>query len=302
MRWTPLPVAPNRLGESPMWHPATRQLYWCDIPAGTLHRWDPARQAHDHWALGTDTACCAPVSDGTLLLALRTGIVHFDPANGAVHPLVEAPYDTALERFNDGKVDPLGRFWVGTIYEPRQPALARVYRLDLLRGAARLVPVADGVTVSNGLAFSPDGRRVYRSDTTSHTVWTAELSAATGEVGPWSLMAAFDTRKAGQPLETYGGRPDGAAVDIEGCYWAAMFEGQRLVRLSPQGELLQSVELPVRCPTMPCFGGDDGRTLYVTTARDKRPDEELAAQPWAGQVLQARVDVPGLPLHCVLPP
>jgi sugar lactone lactonase YvrE len=302
MNWTPLPVAPNRLGESPMWHPVTRQLYWCDIPAGTLHRWDPERQSHDHWAMGADTACCAPLADGTLLLALRTGIVHFDPADGAVHPLVEAPYDTAVERFNDGKVDPLGRFWVGTIYEPRQPPLARVYRLDLLRGAARLVPVADGVTVSNGLAFSPDGRRVYRSDTTSHTVWSAELSGATGEVGPWSLMAAFDHRTAGQPLATYGGRPDGAAVDAEGCYWAAMFEGQRLVRLSPQGELLQSVELPVRCPTMPCFGGDDGRTLYVTTARDKRPDEELAAQPWAGQVLQARVDVPGLPLHCVLPP
>lgn len=302
MTWTPVPVAPNRLGESPMWHPVTQLLYWCDIPAGELHRWDPVRGEHRQWRLGTDTACCAPVTDGSLLLALRTGIVHFDPATGAVRPLVTAPYDTAEERFNDGKVDPLGRFWVGTLYEPRQPPLARVYRLQWARTGPQLVAVADGVTVSNGLAFSPDGRTVYRSDTTSHTVWKAELSAVTGEAGPWALMATFDKRQDGQPLSGYGGRPDGAAVDRDGCYWAAMYEGQRLVRLSPQGELLASVELPVRCPTMPCFGGDDLRTLYVTTARDKRPAEELDAQPWAGCVLQMRVEVPGLALHCVLPP
>ncbi len=302
MSWAPLPVPPNRLGESPLWHPVTRQLYWVDIPAGELHRWDPREQRHTHWSLGTDTACCAPVADGTLLLALRTGIVHFAPDSGAVTSLLPAPYDTTEERFNDGKVDPWGRFWVGTIFEPRQPPLARVYRLSLGVGGAQLSTVAEGVTVSNGLAFSPDGRTVYRSDTTSHTVWKAELSAATGEAGPWSTLATFDRRAPDQPLAQYGGRPDGAAVDAQGCYWAAMFEGQRLVRLSPQGELLDSVPLPVRCPTMPCFGGDDLRTLYVTTARDKRPAEELAVQPWAGCVLQMRVDVPGIPLHCVLPP
>jgi len=301
MNWTPLPVAPNRLGESPLWHPVTQQLYWCDIPAGQLHRWDPRSQQHEQWPLDSDAACCAPVSDGTLLLALRSGIVHLNPQTGAVRPLVAAPYDASVERFNDGKVDPWGRFWVGTMYEPRQPALARVYRLDLRSVPARLLPVADGVTVSNGLAFSPDGRTVYRSDTTSHTIWTAELSAVHGEVGPWSLWASFDKRQPGQALSAYGGRPDGAAVDAEGCYWAAMYEGQSLVRLSPQGELLQRLELPVRCPTMPCFGGEDLRTLYVTSAREHRPQEELQAQPWAGCVLHTRVEVPGLPLHCVLP-
>jgi sugar lactone lactonase YvrE len=285
-----------------MWHPVSQQLYWCDIPAGQLHRWDPRHQVHDHWSLGTDTACCAPVADGSLLLALRTGIVHFNPADGTVTPLVHAPYDTAVERFNDGKVDPMGRFWVGTIYEPRQPPLARVHRLSMGRGPARLETMAEGVTVSNGLAFSPDGRTVYRSDTTSHRIWRAELSAPNGEIGSWDLMAAFQPRREGQALADYGGRPDGAAVDREGCYWAAMFEGQRLVRLSPKGELLQSVDLPVRCPTMPCFGGDDLRTLYVTTGRDMRPEDELQAQPWAGCVLQARVEVPGMPLHCALPP
>lgn len=285
-----------------MWHPVSRRLYWCDIPAGELHGWDPQQQAHQHWNLGADVACCAPVADGTLLLALRTGIVHFDPADGRVTPLVSAPYDTAQERFNDGKVDPMGRFWVGTIYEPRQPPLARVYRLTLDRAGHRLEVMADGVTVSNGLAFSPDGRTVYRSDTTSHRVWRADLMDAQGEPGPWAEVAVFPLRRPEQPLADYGGRPDGAAVDQAGCYWVAMFEGQRLVRLSPTGEQLQSIDLPVRCPTMPCFGGDDLRTLYVTTARDKRPADELQAQPWAGCVLQARVEVPGLALHCVLPP
>jgi len=302
MKWAPLPVAPSRLGESPMWHPVTRELFWCDIPAGVLHRWDPARQAHDQWALGSDAACCAPVSDGTLLLALRRGIVHLDPATGAIKDLVQAPYDPRVERFNDGKVDPMGRLWVGTMYEPRTPALARVYRLDRDPKGFNLTAVADHVTVSNGLAFSPDGRTVYRSDTTSHTVWAAELSPATGDCGPWVQMTAFERRQEGQPLHTYGGRPDGAAVDAEGCYWAAMYEGQALVRLSPRGERLQTVELPVRCPTMPCFGGDDLQTLYVSTARENRPPDELQAQPWAGCVLQARVSVPGVPLHCALPP
>jgi sugar lactone lactonase YvrE len=111
------------------------------------------------------------------------------------------------------------------------------------------------------------------------------------------VFASFPQRTPGQGLDTYRGRPDGAAVDAEGCYWAAMFEGARVLRLSPQGEVLREVRLPVRCPTMPCFGGRDLKTLYVTTARAKRPDDELAREPLAGCVLQLRVDVPGLPVN-----
>ena len=96
--------------------------------------------------------------------------------------------------------------------------------------------------------------------------------------------------------------PDGAAVDSQGCYWSAMYEGQCLVRYSPEGQELQTIELPVRCPTMPCFGGPDLRSLYLTTARDNRPEQELNDQPWAGRVLKTRVEVPGLPLHAMNPP
>ena len=300
MNWTPLPVPACRLGESPMWHPVTGHLYWCDIPAGTLHRSDGDGADHRQWSLGTDVACCAPVVDGSLVLALRTGLVRFDPTDASVRALLAAPYDTATERFNDGKVDPAGRLWIGTIYEPRKPPLASVYCVQPgVGGGLDITRRATDVTVSNGMAFSPDGRTIWRSDTTSHTIFRADYSIETGETGAWIPWARRAMRDPAQPPEAYGGRPDGAAVDAQGCYWSAMYEGQCLIRYAPDGTELQRIELPVRCPTMPCFGGPELRTLYVTTACDKRPAEELAAQPWAGLVLRATVDVPGLPLHCM---
>lgn len=299
MNWTALPGPACGLGESPMWHPVTGLLYWCDIPAGILHCSDAEGHGHRQWSLGTDVACCAPVADGTLVLALRTGLVHFDPADGAVRVLAPAPYDPTQERFNDGKVDPAGRLWIGTIYEPRRPPLASVYCVQWQDGRLDISRRAGEVTVSNGLAFSPDGRTIWRSDTTSHTIFRADYSPETGQAGDWKPWARRRLREPEQPLETYGGRPDGAAVDAQGCYWSAMYEGQCLIRYSPDGAELQRIDLPVRCPTMPCFGGPDLQTLYVTTARNGRPAAELESQPWAGQVLRARVEVPGLQLHCL---
>jgi sugar lactone lactonase YvrE len=151
--------------------------------------------------------------------------------------------------------------------------------------------------VSNGLGFSPDGRTAYWADTKAHVVFAFDVDGHDGSLSRRRVFQQFATRADGQPLADYGGRPDGAAVDAEGAYWVAMFEGQRLLRLAPDGAWLAELPLPVRCPTMPCFGGADLRTLYITTARDKRPADELAAQPLAGCVLQLRVDVPGLPAH-----
>jgi sugar lactone lactonase YvrE len=124
-----------------------------------------------------------------------------------------------------------------------------------------------------------------------------DFDATDGTLSRQRVFAQFALKQPEQDLSTYGGRPDGAAVDAEGAYWCAMFEGQRLVRLAPDGRVLQEVPLPVRCPTMPCFGGPDLRTLFVTTSREKRPAPELAGQPLAGCVLMARVDVPGLPVN-----
>lgn len=289
----PLPVAPSLLGESPFWHPSERVLYWCDIPGRRLNRFAPQALRHDCWDFDTELACCMPVLGGGLVLGMRDGLWFYRPDRHERTRLVPPPYDPACERFNDGKADPQGRVWVGTLYEPKDRPAAALYRWT--RGT--LDRVAGDVTVSNGLAWSPDGRTLYWSDTTSHTIMALDMDPQDGALSRRRVLQQFPLKTPGQPLATYGGRPDGAAVDSEGGYWVAMFEGQRLLRLSPDGAVLQEVPLPVRCPTMPCFGGDDLRTLYLTTARHGRPAAELARQPWAGCVLEMRVAVPGLPVN-----
>ena len=285
-------VPPSLLGESPFWHPSEQVLYWCDIPGHKLNRFDPATGKHREWAFDTDVGCCAPVTDGGLLLALRDGLVHFDPETGASSPLAKAPYDTATERFNDGKADPHGRLWVGTIHELREPRAA-LYRF----GARRLERMAGDVTVSNGLAWSPDARTMYWADTKAHRVDALDFDVDDGSLSRRRVFARFAQKVADQPLNGYGGRPDGAAVDIDGGYWVAMFEGARVLRLAPDGSVTREINLPVRCPTMPCFGGPDLKTLFITTAREKRPADELAREPLAGCVLQLRVDIAGLPAN-----
>jgi sugar lactone lactonase YvrE len=292
---TALPgVPPSLLGESPLWHPVEQVLYWCDIPGHALNRFDPKTGAHQVWPFDTDVACCAPLMDGALLLALRTGLVRFDPASGAAMPLTDkTPYDPKIERFNDGKADPQGRFWVGTIYEPRDPPLAALYRL----AGGKLDKIADKITVSNGLAWSPDARTMYWADTKAHVVYAFDFERTDGSITNQRVFASFPGKAVDQDLAAYGGRPDGAAMDAQGGCWVAMFEGARLLRLSPEGSITHELKLPVRCPTMPCFGGADLKTLYITTAREKRAADEVAREPLAGCVLQLRVDVPGLPAN-----
>ena len=282
--------APAELGESPLWHAEEHCLYYVDVAARELLRLHPATGVLDRWALDAEPGCVARLRGGGLLLACRDGLWSFDPGSGARRRLCPPPYDPGRQRFNDGKPDALGRFWVGTIDDARAPEAA-LYRYE----AGQCTRVAGGIANSNGLAFSPDQRRLYWADTKEHRIWVFDdCNPADGGLGERRLLASFAARRPDQPLETYGGRPDGAAVDVQGCYWVAMYEGARLLRLSPQGELLQEVRLPVRCPTMPCFGDDDLRTLYVTTARHGRPAAELAAQAMAGCVLRLRVEVPGL--------
>jgi sugar lactone lactonase YvrE len=292
---TALPgVPPSLLGESPLWHPVEQVLYWCDIPGRALNRFDPKTGAHKVWPFDTDVACCAPLMGGGLLIALRTGLVRFEVDTGAATPLTDkTPYDPKTERFNDGKADPQGRFWVGTIYEPREPANAALYRFD----GSKLDKMADRITVSNGLAWSPDARTMYWADTKAHTVHAFDFDGTGGAISNQRVFARFPVKTADQDLSAYGGRPDGAAMDVQGGYWVAMFEGARLLRFAGDGTLTREVTLPVRCPTMPCFGGADLKTLYITTAREKRPADELVREPLAGCVLQLRVDVPGLPAN-----
>jgi sugar lactone lactonase YvrE len=287
-------VAPSLLGESPLWHPVEQVLYWCDIPGRTLNRFDPRSGTHRVWPFDSEPACCAPLMEGGLLLALRSGLLRFDPATGDATPLrLRLPYDPRRERFNDGKADAQGRLWVGTVYEPRDRAAAALYRY----AAGKLDKMADGIMVSNGLAWSPDARTLYWADTAAHTVFAFDFERAGGAISNQRVFAQFPGKLADHTLAAYGGRPDGAAVDAEGGYWVAMYEGARMLRLRADGAVIEEIRLPVRCPTMPCFGGADLKTLYITTARHQRPADELAREPLAGCVLQLRVDVPGLPAN-----
>lgn len=273
-------------GESPLWHPTEQQLYAVDIPGRQVLRWRAGADAPDVWAMDAEPGCIAARASGGLLVARRDGLWSLDTTTGAQALVCPPPYDATRLRFNDGKVDAAGRFWVGTISDAREPE-AVLYRFD---GKAFTGEVS-GLANSNGLAWSPDGRRMHWSDTKAHRIYVADFDAATGALSLPRVFAEFKPRTAG---EAYGGRPDGAAMDAEGHYWAAMFEGGCLVRIAPTGEIVQRIALPVTCPTMPTFGGADGRTLFVTTAREKRPADELAREPLAGAVLQLRVDVPGL--------
>lgn len=275
------------LGESPLWHPTERVLYAVDIPGRQVLRWRDGAQVPDAWPQDAEPGCIAARASGGLVVARRDGLWSLDTTTGVQERLVAPPYDPARLRFNDGKVDPAGRFWVGSISDARSPEAA-LYRL----GGGAFEALVPGLTTTNGIAWSPDGRRMHWSDTKAHRIYVADFDVASGALSSPRVFAEFPAKVDGMP---YGGRPDGAAMDAEGCYWVAMFEGASLLRLSPGGEVVGRIDLPVTCPTMPAFGGADGRTLFVTTARDKRPAEELARQPGAGAVLQVRVEVPGMP-------
>jgi len=283
---------PMQVGECPLWHPDEAALYWVDIAGYAVHRLDPANGAHSSWQMPAEPGCIARNATGGLIVALRSGFFQLNTDDGALHEIAAAPYDTATTRFNDGRCDAAGRFWAGSMYEPRDQQLGTMYCLD--QGAIH--QHWSGVTVSNGLAFSPDNRTLYHADTTAHLIRRYAYNLKNGEASAPQVFRQFSSDK----MHNYGGRPDGAAVDSEGAYWCAMFEGGRLLRLSPDGEILREIPLPLRCPTMIAFGGEDLRTLYITSARHKRPAAELAEYPLSGCVLSLRVDVPGLPEHAYI--
>ena len=302
MTWQTVTNTPDQLGESPFWHPAEGRLYWMDIPGRLLHRRHVASGAQQSWAMPSEPGCMAPAASGGLVLALRSGIYRARQWGGALDCIVTAPYDTATMRFNDGKADPAGRFWSGTIDETRTAANAQLWSLDCRGTTAHLNAKAGGATTGNGLAWSPDARTVYWADTPSHSIrawdWDAEDNILTRP----RVFASWPGKPVGWQVgmknkSAYVGRPDGAAVDAEGNYWVAMFEGGRILQLSPAGETLAEWPLPAQCPTMPCFGGDDLKTLYVSSARKNRSDAELRAFPGSGCVFAMRVAVPGLPVN-----
>ena len=304
MSWTTTVAQPSELGESPFWHPDEQLLYWVDIAGKKIHRSNVFMGTVESWAMAAphelEPGCIAPARSGGLVVALRDGIYRARTWGGALEKLADAAHDPRTTRFNDGKCDPLGRFWAGTIYEPRDAREAALYCLDGRAGhTPALVRMAGDATGGNGLAWSADSQTLYWADTTGHVIRAWDWDAAGNTLARQRVFRQFPPKppgwQAGMP--GYGGRPDGAAVDSQGNYWVAMYEGGRVLKLSPGGELLADIPTPVVCPTMVCFGGDDLQTLYLTTARHGRPAAELEVLPQSGCVFSMRVDVPGLPVH-----
>ena len=303
--WQPITTVPDGLSESPFWHPQENRLYWVDIPGRRLARLSIAGEMQpqgdvDYWPMAQEPGCIAPAQGGGLIIALRDGIYRAKTWGGSLQQLAVAPYDTTKLRFNDGQCDAQGRFWAGSLYEPKDQALGVLYMLD----SQGLHAMQDGVVTANGLAWAPDGRTAYWADTAVHQVRVFDCDAATGQLSTGRVFHQMQPKPSGWTWgcdTPYGGRPDGAAVDSEGCYWSAQYEGQRLLRLSPAGEVLAEVKTPVPCPTMPCFGGPDLKTLFITTSRHGRSAQELTQYPGAGCVFAMRVEVAGLPVNIYKP-
>ena len=306
MTWQTAVAQPCALGESPFWHPDEQRLYWIDIPARKIHRTGLRGGPPESWTMPSEPGCIAPArtnGDASgLVIALRDGVYRARQWGGALALLAPALHDPATTRFNDGKADPLGRFWAGTIYEPRNAARAQLFSFDGRSASPALELKADGATTANGLAWSPDAATLYWSDTPRHLTRAWDWDAGSNTLTHERVFRQWPGKPAGwQPgMPGYGGRPDGAAVDRQGNYYVAMFEGARLLKLSPAGEVLDDIDVPAQCPTMPCFGGPDLTTLYLTTARHGRPTDELQRWPASGCVLSLQVEVPGLPVNFFL--
>ncbi|MDB5732173.1 MAG: SMP-30/Gluconolaconase/LRE-like region-containing protein [Variovorax sp.] len=301
--WQTLTTTFSELGESPFWHTHERSLYWLDIPGRALLRTRGdigSAPAVERWAMPSEPGCMAPARRGGLVVALRDGIYRAQEWGGELRPLVRFGHDVRTTRANDGKCDPLGRFWVGTLYEPKGQRVAALYCLDARGGGVPIMTrMAGEVVTANGLAFAPDRRTLYWADTAAHAVHAWDWEAEANRLERRREFQRFDYKPVGWTPTcgvAYEGRPDGAAIDAQGRYWVAMYEGAQLLCFAPTGERLVSLPVPAQCPTMPCFGGDDLRTLFVTTAREGRPAVELERLPASGAVLSTRVETPGLPV------
>jgi sugar lactone lactonase YvrE len=275
----------TQLGECPLWSVDEQALYLVDIKACRILRFDPASGATAVIQLAEEVGCIGLRKGGGFVAALRSGLCLLDASGVIVRNLAANPENQKTSRFNDGTVDPVGRFITGTIDETRQHGDARLYRYDR-RG---LVPLFEGLMTANGTAFSPDGRRLYHSDTPRFTVFVSDYDPAGGTVSNTRIFARLE------PTGDDRGRPDGAAVDVEGCYWTALYEGGRVQRYDPDGRLLAEYPVPVRCPTMVAFGGPEMKTLFLTSARAGRSEAELAQFPQSGGLFALDPGVAGLP-------
>jgi sugar lactone lactonase YvrE len=281
--------ARNAVGESPVWHAAEQALYWVDIPARQLWRWQADSGQTRHWQAPEALACIASRGiAGGWVAGMESGVfalqTHED-GSMAVSPRATVKHAQAGMRFNDGRCDRQGRFLAGTMVSDMSLA-APTGCLYSHTSEGGLKNLLSGFITPNGLAFSPDGRTMYVSDShpTVQTIWAFDYDTTTGT--PSARRVFVDMK----PLP---GRPDGAAMDADGCYWICANDAGLVHRFTPDGKLDRSLAVPVKKPAMCAFGGAGLDTLFVTSIR---PDGiDLADQPLAGAVFALRPGVRGLP-------
>ncbi|AOZ02180.1 gluconolaconase [Cupriavidus sp. USMAHM13] len=269
------------LGEGPVWHRESGALYFVDILGGSIHRLAVATGVTTTWPLAGRPGFLLPFADGSFLCGMQHGLYRFDPADGSCRKLLEVEPELPGNRINDGFVDPAGRLWFGTMDDGESAASGSLYQLG---DDARLMCRDQGYVITNGPAMSPDGRTLYHGDTVARQVYAFDV----GPDGALSRRRVF-ARPCGE------GYPDGMAVDADGCLWIAIFGGARIERWSADGRLAGTVRLPCDQVTKLAFGGDDLRTVYVTTARKGLGAEALQRQPLAGGLFAFRAPVAGLP-------
>ena len=263
-------------GETPVWSAEEQKLYWVDQEKPTLNRFDPATGINEAWPMPAHCSSFALRGKGKpILVALRTGLHDFDPNTGTLTLRAAPTYDVATMRFNDGRCDRQGRYIIGGVdlafFENRKAGQTKLWRFD----DAGLAPILDGVTCSNGVAFSPDGRTMYRAESPASTIFAYDYDARAGAVSNERVFAQL------APGE---GIPDGAEVDSEGGYWVALLMANVIARYRSDGTLDRHIPVPVLQPTKPCFGGPDLGTLYLTTASHRHIPGDTPMGEQAGGV------------------
>lgn len=260
------------LGEAPVWDASAAELSWVDCDRRQMFRLDPETGEIRTFSLSGQPGSYAFCKDGRILIAYRTGLALVDIESGAQQVIETPMVDFATTRFNDGACDRAGRFWLGTMHKGMSEPAGALYRVDPDLSVRRM---AEGLTVSNGIAFSPDDKTLYHTDSRPAIIYAYDFDLGIGTISNRRVFADFGGRRE---------RPDGCTVDRDGNLWTAMLGGGRVAVLSPNGEEIRSLPLPATRPTSVCFGGPNLDTLYVTSMMFSLSEEELVAQPHAGNV------------------
>jgi len=271
------------LGEGPVWDDEHQRLVWVDILPGLVHRFDPDTGGDHVFRAGKPVGSAALRHGGGLVLAVEDGFALLDPRWRRLDQVAVVEHPGPRARFNEGKCDPAGRFLAGTMAYDETAGAGAVYRLGPDLAVTKLW---DGVTISNGLAWTAGGATVYYIDTPTRGVDVFDYDAETGRLG---------NRRRVVDVPAAAGFPDGMTIDTDGCLWVALWGGSAVHRYAPDGRLDTVLSFPATNITCPVFGGPGLDVLYVTSARDGLDERQLAAQPHAGALFAAHVGARGLP-------